>query len=107
MSGIVNDWLAAAGRYPLLTPSQELDLGHKIQRGLADDATPTQKRIGNRARQKLITSNLRLVMNVAKKFSITVSEADCTLPNDRNIVTPEIINLEKVLRHAFQKFANS
>ena len=33
MSGVVQDWLAAAGRYPLLTPSQELDLGHKIQRG--------------------------------------------------------------------------
>ena len=68
---MVQDWLRAAGRYPLLTAEQEIDLSHKLQRGMAEGATAAEKRIGARAKQKMITSNLRLVMNVAKKYQIT------------------------------------
>ena len=68
---IVHDWLAAAGRYPLLTASQEIDLSHKVQRGMAPDATAGQKRMGARAKEKMIQSNLRLVVAIAKKFRIT------------------------------------
>ena len=71
----VNSWLQAAGRYPLLTPSQELDLAHKIQRGMADDATPQQKRIGKRTKQKMIQSNLRLVPHIAKKYSVSLKQS--------------------------------
>ena len=67
-SDMVSDWLKAASRYPLLTADQEIDLAHKVQRGTAEDATPAQKRIGARAKTKMIQSNLKLVVNVAKKF---------------------------------------
>ena len=67
-SDMVSDWLRAASRYPLLTADQEIDLAHKVQRGTAEDATPAQKRIGARAKTKMIQSNLKLVVNVAKKF---------------------------------------
>ena len=68
---MVTEWLSAAGRFPLLTASQELDLAHKVQRGMADDATTAEKRSGARAKKKMIQSNLRLVMNIAKKYQIT------------------------------------
>ena len=65
---MVSDWLKAASRYPLLTAEQEIDLAHKVQRGMLDDATPAEKRIGKRAKNKMIQSNLKLVVAVAKKF---------------------------------------
>ena len=68
---IVQDWLEAAGRYPLLTASQEIDLAHKIQRGMAEGATSSEKRIGARAKRKMLLSNLRLVVVIAKKYRIT------------------------------------
>jgi len=42
---------------PLLTPKEEVDLAKKIKRG------------DKRARHKMIQSNLRLVINIAKKYS--------------------------------------
>lgn len=44
-------------RLPLLTPKEELDLAKKVKKG------------DGRARQKMIKSNLRLVINIAKKYS--------------------------------------
>lgn len=44
-------------KLPLLTPEEEIELARKIKKG--DD----------RARQKMIKSNLRLVINIAKKYS--------------------------------------
>ena len=67
-SDVVSDWLRSASRFPLLTADQEIDLAHKVQRGMAEDATPAAKRIGARAKTKMIQSNLKLVVNVAKKF---------------------------------------
>ena len=67
-SDMVSDWLKAASRYPLLTADQEIDLAHKVQRGMAEGATSAEKRIGARAKNKMIQSNLKLVVNVSKKF---------------------------------------
>jgi len=45
------------GRHPLLTRAQEVDLAQRIEKG--DDI----------ARQKMITSNLRLAISIARKYS--------------------------------------
>lgn len=44
-------------KLPLLTPREEIDLAKKIKKG------------DRKARQKMIKSNLRLVINIAKKYS--------------------------------------
>ena len=44
-------------RVPLLTPKEELELARKVKKG------------NTKARQKMIKSNLRLVINIAKKYS--------------------------------------
>ena len=66
---VVTAWIQNAARFPLLSKSQEITLGHHIQRSQAEDATPLEKRRGQRAKEKMIKSNLRLVVNVAKKFA--------------------------------------
>ena len=83
--GIIHDWLKAAARFPLLTAEQEIVLAHQIQRGQAEGATPRQQRIGARAKQKMIQSNMRLVVTIGKKFRITTK----TCPS---------INLEDLLQ---------
>jgi len=76
----MQSYLNDIGRYPLLTPQQELLLGRKIQAAkelqneLGEDQVPTlaQKRIlrtGARARDQMVRSNLRLVTNIAKRYS--------------------------------------
>lgn len=71
------DFLDRAGQIPLLTPSQEITLARKVQRALAIAAkfpdgphTPEQQRVikaGNKARQRLVAANLRLVVYVVRK----------------------------------------
>ena len=69
----VAQWLANAGRFPLLTASQEVTLGNQIRAWLDID-NPDAKAIkrGQRARQKMIQSNLRLVTAVAKKYATRI-----------------------------------
>jgi RNA polymerase primary sigma factor len=50
-------YLKEIGSFPLLTAEQELALGERVARG------------DQRARQKLIEANLRLVVSVAKRYS--------------------------------------
>lgn len=50
------DYLVEIAKYPLLKPEEEIALGYKIREG--DEA----------AREKLITSNLRLVVYIAKNY---------------------------------------
>ena len=54
-------------RFPLLTPQQEIILGKMVQQGLADDATPREKKLGKRAVDKLMNANYRLVILIAQK----------------------------------------
>lgn len=76
---ITQAYLNDIGRHPLLTPEQEVLLGREIQAmrevkdALAEGATPSlvQKRVirrGEKAREQMIRANLRLVVNIAKKY---------------------------------------
>src|SRR3989475_6888577 len=53
----LNRYLREIGRIPLLTPQQEIELGGKIKTG---DAA---------ARERMITSNLRLVVTIARDYA--------------------------------------
>src|SRR4029077_7895342 len=50
-------YLQEIGRFPLLTPQQEIELARKIQKG---DAA---------ARERMITANLRLVVTIAHDYA--------------------------------------
>jgi RNA polymerase sigma factor (sigma-70 family) len=54
-------YLTQIGRYPLLTPSQEISLAKQVQAGKEPAAA--------RARRKLFLCNLRFVVNVAKRYA--------------------------------------
>ncbi len=55
-SHLVGLYLREIGQYPLLDAEQEIDLALKTQKGDSE------------ARSQLILSNLRLVVNIAKRF---------------------------------------
>lgn len=70
-------YLNEIGRYPLLTKAQEVLLGTQVQAWMAikdkDEADYTEEekliaRVGKRAKEKFIKCNLRLVVNVARKY---------------------------------------
>jgi RNA polymerase sigma factor (sigma-70 family) len=85
MPSALSAYLGAIGRYQLLTPEQELTLGRKVQalvvlqercqdaggqgpRCEYDVLERRTMRLGQRARQHMITANLRLVVNLAKRY---------------------------------------
>ena len=70
-------YLKEAARYPLLDKSQEILLARQVQTWLHDEnATPRQKKAGQRAYEKLINCNLRLVVSVAKRFSGRIKRSE-------------------------------
>jgi RNA polymerase sigma factor (sigma-70 family) len=75
----VNQYLQEIGRHPLLTPTEEIQYSRQIQTMLAlkdehpDASTHTREqrfiiRRGQRAKEQMITRNLRLVVVIAKKY---------------------------------------
>ena len=85
MVSSLSAFLGEIGRHQLLTPEQELTMGRKVQAmvalnercQLAGGSGPAcvyndeEKRIikrGERAKNQMITSNLRLVVNLAKRY---------------------------------------
>jgi len=68
LSSVVDSWLRQAGAIPLLTPAEELHLGRLIQRGRRPDAGSADLRAARRAKQRMITANLRLVVSIARTF---------------------------------------
>ena len=74
-SNTVRDYLKEIGRTPLLKPEEEVKLANQIQAMLPlldkKDLTAEEKRIirkGERAKQKMVQANLRLVVSIAKKY---------------------------------------
>jgi len=76
----MGDYLNAISRIPLLTPAEEIELGNAIQEMMAivdnpdikeEDYTPAQRRVirrGNKARERMVSANLRLVVAATKKW---------------------------------------
>ena len=76
MSGELSWWLRQASRYPLLTAQQELTLGRLIQAWQQEpEPSPAVEKRGRRARDRLVTANLRLVVVVARRYHQHVSSA--------------------------------
>ncbi|MCT0226573.1 sigma-70 family RNA polymerase sigma factor [Synechococcus sp. CS-1328] len=85
MATSLSAYLGEIGRHQLLTPEQELTLGRKVQAmvglqercheaggsGPACDYSDLERRtmrLGERAKDQMITANLRLVVNLAKRY---------------------------------------
>ncbi len=85
MASSLSAFLGEIGRHQLLTPEQELMLGRKVQAMVAlhercamaggegeacsyDDGEKRTMRVGERAKDQMITANLRLVVNLAKRY---------------------------------------
>ncbi len=83
VSDPVRMYLQEIGRYPLLTPQQEVELAMQVEAGLRADERLTEGaelaktekvvlqrsvRLADRARKRLVESNLRLVVSIAKKY---------------------------------------
>jgi RNA polymerase primary sigma factor len=72
-------YLSNIGRVPLLTASEEIELGNQVQAmmQLTENAPEDQEysvqekktiRVGRRSKERMIKANLRLVVSVAKKY---------------------------------------
>ena len=81
----LSDFLGEIGRHELLTPEQELTMGRKVQAMVAlnercrqaggngaeceyTDLEKKELKAGERAKNQMITANLRLVVNLAKRY---------------------------------------
>ena len=72
-------YLRTIGRVPLLTPAEEVALGHQVQAmvALIESGAPVDRdashrrimRAGQRAKTRMVQANLRLVVTVAKKYA--------------------------------------
>ena len=82
-----------AGRYPLLSQKQEIELGRRIQRWLQHpDPSPSIIRDGRRAREKFVSCNLRLVIAVAKKYQNRLHKSTMTFGD---ILQEGVIGLQR------------
>ncbi len=73
----VGYYLSRIGRIPLLTPSEEIELGNQVQQmmrlleqdGKLNSAQQKIVRRGRKAKERMISANLRLVVHIAKKYA--------------------------------------
>lgn len=72
----IDTYLDSIGAVPLLTPDQEIQLGRQVQRMVelkeqGRELTSQERkevRVGERAMERFVQSNLRLVVSVAKRY---------------------------------------
>jgi len=91
VSDPVRMYLQEIGRFPLLTTQQEVELSMQVEAGVkaeemldsADEHTVAERvilerqaRIADRARKRLVESNLRLVVSIAKKYASRRATSD-------------------------------
>ena len=99
MASSLSAFLGEIGRHQLLTPEQELTLGRRVQAmaqlqercreaggsGPAcafDDLERRTLKTGERAKNQMITANLRLVVNLAKRYqNVSVQGAGRLISN--------------------------
>lgn len=66
------EYLKISGKYPLLSKQEEIELGRRIQKWLTwtnGECPKSVVRSGQRAREKFVLANLRLVIKAAKGYS--------------------------------------
>lgn len=76
-------FLNEAGRYPLLTPTEEIELSRRVARyqeltQVDRELTKTEQRQlknGLKARERLVKCNLRLVVHISKRFAPRIRSA--------------------------------
>lgn len=82
---MISHWLGQAGRIPLLTAAEELHLGGMVRRWQdwepSSDAAPAAvRRRGLRARDRMVSANLRLVAHVTRmrrpRLGVHIPDAD-------------------------------
>jgi RNA polymerase primary sigma factor len=61
-------FLRKIGKIPLLSATEEIELGRAIQAAIAQPNDEAITRAGRAAKDRLIRSNLRLVVSIAKKY---------------------------------------
>ena len=70
----IRTYLKEIGKYPLLSQAQEIELAKQIQAmlhppiGISDQIKQQLSRRGRTAKKQMICANLRLVVNIAKKY---------------------------------------
>lgn len=69
-------WHDQAGRFPLLTPAQEIHLGTMVRQWLdhPEPVPPAISRRGLRARDRFVRANLRLVVSFAERYRSVPSQ---------------------------------
>lgn len=83
-STTIDDYMNEISRYPLLTPDEEIELGRQVQemmqlKELDRELTPQEQRVvkrGERALQKFVRANLKLVVSAAKRYLHVVKNMD-------------------------------
>ena len=68
---MANDFFSVSGRYALLTKTEEIQLGRRIQKWLTweGECPPAIERSGRRARDRFVLCNLRLVTKIAQSYT--------------------------------------
>lgn len=88
-NGGVGWWLDQIGRYDLLTPAEEIELGTAIQRWRQhpEPCPPGIRRQGERARDRFVRANLRLVMLVLRKHGRQGDQEDLIQAANLGLIT--------------------